>query len=273
MDNDEDKNPWFVTNVDAFLYFCCPECDLKDQSKEHFIQHALEKHPRAQIAQNYLFNLQVKEEPDDNYNHENQHDFDNSDLVKTELKEIEEEHNGVFDDEDYSMPEDGPHNEVFEKFINNICVICDKEFDSNNALRNHMASDHQNDTTSKTRVAKNHVQYSEDFIEDEDDLFKCDMCEKSFDKFSLLEQHVKQIHDATVRNNACEFCGKLLATKQSLEIHIARIHEGRKDFNCNHCNKAFSRASDRDLHIRHVHEGSKTPNVNFVIKSSVPSHL
>ena len=41
------KNPWNVEDLDDFLYFCCPECDLKDQSKVQFLQHALDQHPNA----------------------------------------------------------------------------------------------------------------------------------------------------------------------------------------------------------------------------------
>ena len=41
------ENPWNVENLEEFLYFCCPECDLKDQSKMQFLQHALNQHPNA----------------------------------------------------------------------------------------------------------------------------------------------------------------------------------------------------------------------------------
>ena len=43
----DEKNPWLVANLNEFLYFCCPECPLKDHSKEEFINHALEFHPKA----------------------------------------------------------------------------------------------------------------------------------------------------------------------------------------------------------------------------------
>ena len=33
----EMENPWNVEDLDNFLYFCCPECDLKDQSKVHLL--------------------------------------------------------------------------------------------------------------------------------------------------------------------------------------------------------------------------------------------
>ena len=38
-------NPWKVEDLDEFLYFCCPECNDKNQSKELFLQHALDHHP------------------------------------------------------------------------------------------------------------------------------------------------------------------------------------------------------------------------------------
>ena len=35
------NNPWTVEHLEEFLYYCCPECDEKSQSKELFLQHAL----------------------------------------------------------------------------------------------------------------------------------------------------------------------------------------------------------------------------------------
>ena len=46
MEGNESENPWAV-QIENFLHFCCPECDTKDKSRESFIQHALENHPRA----------------------------------------------------------------------------------------------------------------------------------------------------------------------------------------------------------------------------------
>ena len=40
-------NPWIVTNLEEFLYFCCPECDERSQSEELFLDHAFEKHPSS----------------------------------------------------------------------------------------------------------------------------------------------------------------------------------------------------------------------------------
>ena len=39
------KNPWNVSDVTAFLFYCCPECDnIKVASEDDFIQHAISNH-------------------------------------------------------------------------------------------------------------------------------------------------------------------------------------------------------------------------------------
>ncbi len=40
-------NPWLVDQLDVFLHYCCPECDLKSQSKDIFVNHAFLNHPQV----------------------------------------------------------------------------------------------------------------------------------------------------------------------------------------------------------------------------------
>ena len=42
-----DPNPWGRNNLEAFLYYCCPECDEKCQEKGDFLHHAIQNHPNA----------------------------------------------------------------------------------------------------------------------------------------------------------------------------------------------------------------------------------
>ena len=62
MENGNDL--WSVDNLEEFLYFCCPECEMKNQSKYLFIQHALENHPHAI---NSLKKFEVKKEEPTGY--------------------------------------------------------------------------------------------------------------------------------------------------------------------------------------------------------------
>ena len=56
-------NPWNVEDLDDFLYYCCPECDLKDRSKIQFLQHALEEHTKASLCVEQFNEFVIKEEP------------------------------------------------------------------------------------------------------------------------------------------------------------------------------------------------------------------
>ena len=41
----KDDNPWDVSSLYDFNYYCCPECDSKSQNKQDFINHASNNHP------------------------------------------------------------------------------------------------------------------------------------------------------------------------------------------------------------------------------------
>ena len=41
----KEDNPWEVSSLFDFNYFCCPECDSKSQNKQDFINHASNNHP------------------------------------------------------------------------------------------------------------------------------------------------------------------------------------------------------------------------------------
>ena len=45
-----DPNPWEVSDVTAFLYYCCPECDDRIAFEDAFIQHAILHHERVSTA-------------------------------------------------------------------------------------------------------------------------------------------------------------------------------------------------------------------------------
>ena len=41
QESDEDFNPWIVASLDAFKFYCCPECDKRCVTKAFFIGHAV----------------------------------------------------------------------------------------------------------------------------------------------------------------------------------------------------------------------------------------
>ena len=46
-ENIENLNPWSVQSIYDLMYFNCPSCVFKNNSKQEFINHAYEFHPNA----------------------------------------------------------------------------------------------------------------------------------------------------------------------------------------------------------------------------------
>ena len=47
-DESEEKfNPWDVSTIQDFLFYCCPECPYKSQDVQGFGTHAEELHPES----------------------------------------------------------------------------------------------------------------------------------------------------------------------------------------------------------------------------------
>jgi len=93
MDQDF-EHLWNVESVEDFLYYCCPACDDRKQSRDDFLHHAFSKHP---IAKKYLVEVIVKNEFDD----------DTFDFIDTKdnlnvVSDVADEHN-LFSD---IIPED-----------------------------------------------------------------------------------------------------------------------------------------------------------------------
>ena len=62
FEDDKEINPWDVSNLEEFLFFCCPECDSKHPSKSSFINHALIEHPkvsRLKCSPSIVLNLRM----------------------------------------------------------------------------------------------------------------------------------------------------------------------------------------------------------------------
>ena len=83
-------NPWYVINLEDFLFYCCPECDSKSKDSQDFINHAL-LHEQAKET---LVNLHLIPKPEE---------------IKTEVEEDQDIKYEVkyddADDPDYEMEE------------------------------------------------------------------------------------------------------------------------------------------------------------------------
>ena len=44
-----DQNPWVGESIEAFSFYCCPECDFKSKDRDYFKRHAIESHNKSKV--------------------------------------------------------------------------------------------------------------------------------------------------------------------------------------------------------------------------------
>ena len=53
---DDNYNPWEVTDINSFNYLCCPECTFRSKKESSFETHAVGSHLKSKV----FFNSEEK---------------------------------------------------------------------------------------------------------------------------------------------------------------------------------------------------------------------
>ena len=232
MEIDKD-NPWNVGKIEEFLYFCCPECDEKNQSRDAFLDHAFSRHS-DKIKESAIY-FSIKEED-----------------VKYELGEINEnefengDNSELFDD-DYSTSEEIPYapeismTEYSAEDCNNDLEEVDNIYAS--SLKSHNGSEKSGKTKSlKKHMLSNHPAKKEHI---------CQFCNHSFKSKASLCEHIINKHDSEdnpYRIFLCDICQKKYISEEALNGHKMRMHNIKKVFPCNVCDVKFDSSSELRTH-------------------------
>ena len=174
-----ESNPWAGGNLEEFHYYCCPECDLRNKSKEIFLEHAIKHHPKSKeflIDTNIKHCLEIKEEPP----------FDDKNYLNLE-----------YNIEFYEKQE------ILESAYNNIAKIDDDDvnFDENDFKKEmddddddyEMKYDPENSNFTEKKRTKNKFN---SFEVHEDLNLECDVCNKFYTRAQSLMDHVRKYHES-----------------------------------------------------------------------------
>ena len=237
MDIDQ-KNPWIVSEVEQFLFFCCPECDVKDRSKESFIQHALSHHPNAKkglsidnlVKEEFAISekklelgpklpAKVKEEILDQNNYNDNYYLDQT---MEEYPENPYDHEINNDYLEQSM-EEYSENPLYE------CGTCKIGLNSSSELKFHVRQDHDKFETYNG--------------------YSCKFCNEHFAYWPGLLHHIGEFHEEKTKEK--------IKTEKTNNVHEgSKKDHNNKIHNCNICGKSYSKLGNLKIHMSREHENS-----------------
>ena len=222
MPNDmviKQENPWDVSNIQEFLFYNCPECDIKVKDSEVFVQHALDNH---ELSKFYLSNSTVEmvpHEQDDitkSHSVKSETDFSDSEIeespinhemkdVKVKLEKVEVEPDVILEVQDH----------VEEYHFDS--EIAQSENYSNDPIGSLVHVPVQDDEIS---VVKQEIDPLTPNMK-----CRCNFCFLPFETTFELEKHVNQFHmtERELQEIQCTFCPQSFPSGE-LDSHLKQFH-------------------------------------------------
>ena len=168
-------------------------------------------------------------------------------LLLNELKTFKPVKNEVLETED-----------TISKFDDNEVKI-ELEKDVEISSRQYESEENLDQSLSKTEdIFEDEIDDSKEF--ENENQYSCKKCSKSFKTKHGYLQHNYHVHEKTKEVKpkpekvACEKCGLLFKSSQSLKHHVSRIHKKENRFQCDICSKIFGDKNTMILHKKSIHE-------------------
>ncbi|XP_015598030.1 zinc finger protein 585A [Cephus cinctus] len=153
-------------------------------------------------------------------------------------------------DQQFANKEEFVLHEQLHVPVNNVttpvrrCGYCQATFHTRKELQNHIMKYHGGQTLFKCNICdKAYEKWSSLDVHEAthrlDKPFLCDLCGKSFKHSNNLRGH-KRIHleESKKKRHVCELCGNAFRSRFHLNEHMNQ-HNGNKPYGCEQCGKAF----------------------------------
>lgn len=151
--------------------------------------------------------------------------------------------------------------DVTEKYWDTTCKDCGKTFNSRKQFRTHIESGVHTDTPKykchkcdkvfdSQKGLKNHM-----VVHTDDRPFRCSICGAAFKENVTLKRHLGT-HDDNRPKYDCPICGKSLGSEKSLKMHQKMVHEGEKH-PCEKCDSVLGSRAAYLLHMQRSHGENK----------------
>ena len=147
------------------------------------------------------------------------------------------------------------------------CEQCKLQFDKKIVYDIHLKIVHKKDTIVPIETScslKGNMKMHVSMVHEGKKLFECTDCNKTFTLKRNLYRHsvtTKHSYPFSLKEKInreakfdCEMCGKKFMKKQSMQQHIAAIHEGKKPHKCSICGVAFGYQKTLNRHKQLVHD-------------------
>ena len=287
MDN---QNPWKVENIEAFSFYCCPECDFKSKEEDYFKRHAMESHNKSRVLfitskfDNTTNNDPLQVETD-SITHKDLVTFDENEsvgIIEDQLKTFDDQE--TFDNVEQIETSDGENYE-------NIAV--DETFD-------------------RIDINEHHAEKTKNFnIENVDNFREVEMCDKDLEQElttfneKVSESNKKRVdtfdkdnYDMTRhQNNSVDFArmdnfnnemATHYADNSNAEDTIEAINESKRDIKsqCPICGKEFPGKywqGNLQVHMKNKHKINiqklavkfkcDVCDMSFTTKSNLQTHI
>ena len=257
----EEINPWSVPDLEVYHLWCCPECDSKLTEKSQFIDHALTMHPKAK---DFVSEDKVpKDEPTMEESETKEMDIEIKPDLKCDI--CQRKNSSVMEFIDHLITE---HDEIIEYKDENAkpkAFICDcDQFVTyvKPKMITHLNDLHpDNDTlfchtcAAKCKTKK----ILKDHYHAKHERKYCDLCDKSFMKFSDFVEHKRikhKVYNITEKdkNKSCLKCHTSFNDPRKFDTHIIECLGIQRRMKCKLCETFWASHFALEFHIVVGHE-------------------